>query len=268
MSKCAYCGCTAKSTREHVIPKFIYNRTDYKDGQVNLRKRDFDSSEMQIKDVCETCNCGVLSALDGEASILYDSQLNKLVERNQQIYFKYTYNSLSRWLLKVAYNCERQKIEEYQSFYNDTVIQYIMKPNDTLEGFTLYLQLIVPYDLSKEEKENIKYISKVYPSAFDIGTLTDSARNAIGKKILINSYCFYMFYQNNNVFNDSAWKEVFKLAKSNLGSLCEIMPNRNKIFVKSSTMTYIDLTRDFHIKTADIYYKNKENLLKSLSSEI
>jgi hypothetical protein len=79
-------------------------------------------------------------------SKLYDEQLKDFVEAKSAVYFKYNYDTLSRWLLKVAFNSERMGVHEYKSFYNDTLINYILNGGD-IQNLLLFVQLISPYTL-------------------------------------------------------------------------------------------------------------------------
>ncbi|WP_175412959.1 hypothetical protein [Clostridium sp. AWRP] len=46
----------------------------------------------------------------------------------------------------------------------------------------------------------------------------------------------------------------------------ELYSNNIPVTIKSSKFTYLDLKHDFCLETADIYYKNKDRLLKKLTT--
>ncbi len=115
MGTCAYCRKTdVKLTKEHLWPaslckRFIPPNGEGSDGRMYIRKvpERFLETEVQIKDVCQDCNNGVLSFLDGYICKLWDVYFCTRVLSGDEVVFHYDYDYLSRWLLKIHYNSAR-----------------------------------------------------------------------------------------------------------------------------------------------------------------
>ncbi len=106
MVRCAYCGAEGKMSRQHVIPKGFINNMNFKALTVWLDKASSKviNSELMVKDVCAECNNGELSQLDAYALKLIISYNEKILYETRKVFFKYNYDLLTRWLLKVCYN--------------------------------------------------------------------------------------------------------------------------------------------------------------------
>lgn len=108
---CAYCMKRGKMTREHILPKFIYNyqyqfsgMTGWNDAAGQMLK-----SEQVIKDVCNDCNSGELSTLDAYGKSFLGA--NGLLAQNFEktaVELKYDYHQLLRWMLKISFNSARR----------------------------------------------------------------------------------------------------------------------------------------------------------------
>lgn len=69
--------------------------------------------EAEIKDVCKSCNEGFLSTLDSYGRDVVRQFFIKEYSPNKALTFNYNYDSLSRWLIKMAYNsCRAAKADE------------------------------------------------------------------------------------------------------------------------------------------------------------
>ncbi len=107
MPTCAYCEKICRSTREHVIPRW-YCETPGENVLFNARRPlTHTQGEMTIKDVCENCNNGVLSCLDGLGKDLYDRFFSTPVFYAETVHFVADWELLIRWLLKLSYNSAR-----------------------------------------------------------------------------------------------------------------------------------------------------------------
>ena len=107
MLNCAYCDILCKPTREHVIPRW-YNDTP--GGATTFSARapfTHLQGDLIVKDVCQACNGGVLSALDAYGKELYDRYFASPVYAGDSVEFKYDGNRLIRWFLKLSYNSAR-----------------------------------------------------------------------------------------------------------------------------------------------------------------
>lgn len=81
--------------------------------------------EAKIKDVCESCNGGVLSMLDGSGKEMLERS-GVLVHNYTQprIEMYYDYDLLLRWLLKLSFNSARMK--KYYAHLFEKHIEYIL----------------------------------------------------------------------------------------------------------------------------------------------
>lgn len=119
--KCAYCENIGEVTREHIIPKgFIENMNTNKiitwSDKIPSKVV---KTELTIKDVCQSCNNVALSRLD-EYALSIIKKYNDLISiESRSIFFKYDYDLLTRWLLKVSYNSARTNDSDYDiGLYN------------------------------------------------------------------------------------------------------------------------------------------------------
>src|SRR6266516_2180549 len=112
MKICAYCEKEGKLTNEHLWPVSLHRRMEQvrnSEGN-NLYHSRLEKdipSEPQIKDVCASCNNGVLSDLDNYMCQLFDKYFYHILHRAEKVLFEYDYDRLSCWLLKICYNSAR-----------------------------------------------------------------------------------------------------------------------------------------------------------------
>lgn len=110
--KCAYCGAHGKLTREHIIADFLYRESPDQKLGYNQRADRFMTWEAKLNDVCQACNNGPLSELDGYAAeFLKSIDYCKTYCSDANVRFAYDYDMLFRWLLKVSFNASRTTSE-------------------------------------------------------------------------------------------------------------------------------------------------------------
>lgn len=105
---CAYCGQMGLLTAEHVVPQFLYR--DYPDHKLgyNEKAKRFLTFEAIVKDVCSTCNSGVLSSLDTYGKqFVHDNGCERTFTKRPILSVRYDHQLLLRWLLKLSYNAVR-----------------------------------------------------------------------------------------------------------------------------------------------------------------
>jgi hypothetical protein len=164
---CAYCGSPGPLSREHIIPKFIFNRHNRRSKEhlwTDIITRSGPSStpsEPTIADVCKQCNGGFLSELDGYASGLYDRYFAHSCSRGKEIRFDFDFDRLSRWLMKLAFNGGRSRnwhpelMEKLRGF-----IPYVRGISVTHPEFWLSLHVLSPVPLGELEKlSNFEHLS-------------------------------------------------------------------------------------------------------------
>jgi hypothetical protein len=95
-------------TREHIIPNFLYREFPNQKLGYNQRADKYMTWEAVVRDVCERCNGGPLSALDNYArTFLKAVKYERTYETTADITFSYDFDLLARWLLKVSFNAAR-----------------------------------------------------------------------------------------------------------------------------------------------------------------
>lgn len=150
MRTCAYCGSEGEITKEHLYPNCLQKRREgnrvYSSDAIPGTF--VGGSALQIKDVCDDCNSGVLSELDQYFCGLYDSNIDSRVVRSgEQVQFRYEYDFLLRWLLKMLYNNARagnaaeDHVERLRE-YSDYIIGEETIPAEIL----LLARLTIPFE--------------------------------------------------------------------------------------------------------------------------
>lgn len=138
---CAFCFQNNKLTREHVWPKGILKRFPTYRGRFFEKADKVIDSDHVIKDVCVTCNNGVLSELDAYGCMLLDSYFHKVAEPGFKVPFEYDYDNLVKWLLKIAYNTARTSANPNLSLLRPFA-PYIIRQSTRPSGTELYLDIV------------------------------------------------------------------------------------------------------------------------------
>ena len=149
---CAYCRRVDKLTREHLYPKFLYEKIEGKFLGYNESADKVTTGERVIKDVCSKCNNEILRKLDDYGTRYY--QLNKLDhtfldEEFAEIH--YDYDLLLRWVLKISFNSFRTVKSSDNPFAS--LIPYIHngRHRPKAKFVRLCLELIRGHKLTGEE---------------------------------------------------------------------------------------------------------------------
>ena len=100
------------------------------------------SGELTIGDVCKRCNNGPLASLDNYVCDLHDRFFNDIVHSGDRVDFRFDFERLLRWLLKVAYNIARARGGTIES--TTDLVNYILNGTNRPTGFRVFLQLIIP----------------------------------------------------------------------------------------------------------------------------
>jgi hypothetical protein len=103
---CAFCRKPGPLTKEHIWPKWLHDSIDYSLNYHPLPDKVL-PAEQVIKDVCAECNNGPLSALDNYVRSLHHRYFSKAYQAIKKTNFKYDFEKLTKWLLKVSYNSAR-----------------------------------------------------------------------------------------------------------------------------------------------------------------
>jgi hypothetical protein len=103
---CAFCRKPGPLTREHIWPKWLHASHDYSLKYHSAPDKVLPAEHI-IKDVCAECNNGPLSALDDYVKSLHHRYFSKSYQTIKKTTFKYDFEKLTKWLLKVSYNSAR-----------------------------------------------------------------------------------------------------------------------------------------------------------------
>lgn len=107
MISCAYCDAFCQPTREHIVPRW-YSLTPGDSETFNARQPFTHlKGDLMVKDVCATCNGGVLSRMDAYGKKLYDELFSVTARYGDVTDVSFDVIQLSRWLLKLSFNSGR-----------------------------------------------------------------------------------------------------------------------------------------------------------------
>lgn len=118
MPTCVYCGAVGPCTREHVVPRFLYDYVDTKTVDAwNESTKSRVGGQHTVKDVCGTCNSGALSVLDvyGKRFLEENGLLKPLYV--SEVTLTYDYALLLRWLLKIIFNASRASKDQTHTYH-------------------------------------------------------------------------------------------------------------------------------------------------------
>jgi hypothetical protein len=248
---CAYCGSNATLTREHVIPRFIYE-VGYRGGSRsitgwNLAARKRIAAEQTIRDVCATCNSGPLSLLDSYGKkFLEGTGLLEGDYKQNTIDLTYDYALLARWLLKLSFNSSRRtgNHTEVLSYF----VPYILGATAAPPMHTALLALMmkgwtVTADMLQRHPENLsgyRIGDSFRPFYFrggiahipaDCGVIARSCIfGCLGLFVLIE-----VWDRTKGIFN----RDVRQFTKYWPGSL-ELAPARRLVVLKEGERTWAD----------------------------
>jgi hypothetical protein len=124
-------------------------------------------SPATVRDVCEDCNGGALSALDAYGKELDDQFFATFVKTPVSVTFRYSYDRLLRWLLKLSYNNARASngsVREHQP-----LCRYILGLDDSpAYPIDLFLGIIAPVETTAAEQS--RGLEKIaFPPALRFG---------------------------------------------------------------------------------------------------
>lgn len=249
--RCAYCEAASGLTREHVLPKFVdaYYRERYNDAAVTSVKVDGEEKQVQaqvtIGDVCRTCNNGFLSELDNYAAGLYGQFFNIAPRPAKKIKFASDFDSLLRWLLKLAYNGGR--FRRWQSDLIEPlrdVVPYIKGEAVRPAWMRVFLQLIVPERLSHEDKLKVKQntgqnLDEILPDYCRIGVFQRSGLR-VGYLVAMNGYMFWILFVDRESTADEN-RRVEKQFLAETWGAKKLDPSRAHIIIYPSSLSFLDI---------------------------
>lgn len=283
---CPYCDKEKKGTREHVIPDGFIRGMNEKE-QIRWTEAApcrVVQSDLVIKDVCAECNNGVLSQLDTYALYLVTKYNGNINKSTKKLFFKYDYNKLSRWLLKVCYNSARSNKSEYDMNLYKKCAPYIIENKEIKNKISVYAIFM---DLSYGKKTYDCYHfddkSEYTIDFFRIGPFRLrelSTHYCSMRMILVNSFAFLTVVYDEGLseaeidnIHQSIMKSKYNVYK--LGNDKKIKMIKDKMYWEDSIITNANL-RDGYLEKREVkdnskYYRidiSKEELLQKDYTQI
>lgn len=126
---CAYCGKTAKPTREHIISNGVLDLFPECFMTIDNERNVLHTSDPVVKDVCDDCNKRRITYIDSYAKAIVKS--NFLVEygKDDSLNFSYIYSLVQKMCLKYAYNDLRSRKKDC-SFFTRKILDYILNETE------------------------------------------------------------------------------------------------------------------------------------------
>jgi len=248
MSVCAYCKAEGKPTKEEVMPLFLsrnrpFYRTVLDHGRGVVRR----GLVTAVKDVCEECNGVKLSALDNYAAQLDRQYFVKIFDFSRPIAFRYKFDLLLRWLLKIAYNDDRTRSAPYQA---EMFVPYILGVEPRPPRRTnLLLGLISPSATTAEQRG--KGLPEILePESCGVGFLYVNKPAgpdiAFSRLVQINSYLFEVISWKPSVSRPTARRHLAKICQ--IHSLQELRPDLESVTIEKPSMDFVKFQTEYMIR--------------------
>ncbi|MCE0876929.1 HNH endonuclease [Pseudomonas monteilii] len=246
---CAYCKQEASATREHVIPAFIYRFQKQFEASVigwNEVARKMVGGEHQVKDVCETCNSGVLSSLDAYGKELLDS--NGFLTQNYtklSADLTYDYDQLARWLLKISFNSTRS--DRGHSHLFDRFIPFILNgaPAPSKANFAIVATLAAPVSIGElnGDYEVLQSLAgqtgRVNPFFMRIAYGPETYNTFTLRVVMFGPLIFFLLMYRPGLSAGSIANETKRLFK-HVAALTLLQPGRTKAFLNAGPTSWLE----------------------------
>ena len=259
---CAYCVWANDLSKEHLFPKFLHERSQ--GSMISVARTALGdkavSGELKIGDVCKRCNNGPLASLDNYVCDLHDRFFNYIAHSGDRVDFRFDFERLLRWLLKVGYNIARARGGTIDS--STDLANYILNGTHRPTGFRVFLQLIIPTPTSSRTWVTIPDAPEIPPAPARIDFL--DVRVLVGFNIAfalsLNSYLFHVFKEDHRVPRNIRARILKSLLKNMPGAY--EMTDRNRAIVCSSSldfMTFVEGNRVF-VRHLEIMKRHNDQL--------
>lgn len=201
MKRCPYCGATCRPTREHLIPDW-HSQTVGREGWETFNARSPTrhlKGDMEIKDVCGSCNNGVLSQLDSYGKDLFLAFLQEPAYRGESTNFEYDQSLLMRWLLKLCFNSAR--VHNADTTILQEYAKYVLGLEQIPGDVAVFAHLISPTDYSMQPPTAARRVISSpdhveRPEWFRLTQFRSDIQNlsdVVQRQVYIDSYCFSLF---------------------------------------------------------------------------
>lgn len=191
---CAFCGAQKNLSREHIFPNGVIRKFD--DGMLSLNDKSDKvfKSDLVVKDVCESCNSGVLSEIDSRFITLFEDNMLQPLQPGDNVDFEFNYNDLLRELLKISFNSARASSDGFKAVAAlRKYVPYILGKIDDASDVMLRLQIVTSSKRLNTETNQIEGMMKaelLRSCKVDYNGLSHS--NFMIRLLAFNSFWFYL----------------------------------------------------------------------------
>jgi hypothetical protein len=210
--RCAYCGTENNLTKEHIFSKGLLRRTDIDAARISRAPREFVNPNLEIKDVCETCNNERLSEADEYICNLYEDKLSKYVRIGEPTELDYDFDLLARWLMKTAYNSARASGADDYADQIGSYAEYMIGAEARPQYTAILVLLVAPYQ-TRDGEVDLEQVSDpdlidrngktlLAPRVMGARSVTEyeELEGSISYMVIINSFYFIVSVFPNNRF--------------------------------------------------------------------
>lgn len=192
---CAFCGVKNNLSREHIFPNGIIKKFEYEMLSYNDKSNKIFRTDMVVKDVCETCNNGILSKLDSHFVQLFEKNMQKPIYPGHCVEFEFEYNFLLRELLKISFNSARASSDGFKAVKAlRKYVPYILGHVSEAPGIMLRLQIVTSAKPINSETHQIERMMEAeLLRSCKIEYRGPQHFNFLIRLVAINSFWFYIF---------------------------------------------------------------------------
>jgi hypothetical protein len=235
---CAYCGQGSDLTSEHVFPQCFQKSFDAITTTKTPTGEKAISSDLEIHDVCGSCNHGPLSVLDTYLCELNDKYFLKIIRPGDNVRFEFNLDQLLRMLLKMGYNVARARKWPIEIWLDAK--QYILDKAPCPSGFRIFLQLMIPTPAKKTTLPVSPGTTEVPPLPMSVYQLDVTAFPGLmsGYWISIWSYRFFVLQEDTRISRQVRRRSLAKWLKTEKGVY--ELDRRNVARVYASSVEVLD----------------------------
>lgn len=192
--KCAYCGTAENLSREHIFPASIIKR--YEDDLISVSDKSDKAfkADLVVKDVCKSCNNGILSSIDSQLLNIFVKYMHSPVQPGDSVKLSFDYNTLLRALLKISYNSARASSDGIKAVSTlKKYIPFILGKTKSAPSIILRLQIVTSAKKFNTETNKIEGMieANILRSA-KIPYDGPQKANFIVRLVALNSFWFYL----------------------------------------------------------------------------
>ena len=253
MTICAYCGLDKPTTREHLMPAFLYQYID-RDAVGDIAEwnevtKTRLSIEHKVKDVCAKCNNVNLSNLDAYGQSFLESN-----EATRPIYasrfkIRFDYHRLQRWILKIHFNASRASPDPLR--LDRSLLDYILhgapKPDDRY--VFLATELLRPHRVQSPDSPHFASANADGLSNPFLVRITKSLfTRRVSERLQVDSVAFgglviHSIKLATSLTPSQARKLKQTVLRENQSCMKIMDPSRSEIILQQSDRDHVDFRR-------------------------